>query len=80
VRKLPGLRSAAERTSLAALFELYRITTSSWRMNRSATESSKRKMAALARQVEAEQRSPWIEAETLGPWQEGAAVDCDRDD
>src|SRR4051794_9225203 len=45
-----------------------------WFMVSSATEASKRKMNAMARQVEAE-GSPWIRAETLTPWQEGTAVD-----
>jgi enoyl-CoA hydratase len=43
-----------------------------WFMVSSATESSKRKMAAMARQVEAE-GSPWIRPETMKPWQEGTA-------
>jgi enoyl-CoA hydratase len=50
-----------------------------WFMVSSATESSKHKMASLARQVEREQRSPWIAAETLGPWQEGTAADGEDD-
>jgi enoyl-CoA hydratase len=45
-----------------------------WFMVSSATETSKRKMAAMARQVEAE-GSPWARAETLAPWQEGTAAD-----
>ena len=40
----------------------------------SATESSKEKMAAISRQVEADARSPWITAESLKPWQDGTAV------
>jgi enoyl-CoA hydratase len=47
-----------------------------WFMVSSATESSKRKMAAMARQVQAE-GSPWITTETLGAWQEGTAADGD---
>jgi enoyl-CoA hydratase len=47
-----------------------------WFMVSSATESSKRKMAAMARQVQAE-GSPWIRPETLGPWQEGTAAGGD---
>ena len=48
-----------------------------WFMVASATESSKRKMAAMAKQVEAEGRSPWATAEGLQPWQEGTAGDDD---
>jgi enoyl-CoA hydratase len=44
-----------------------------WFMVSSATDSSKRKMAAMARQVEIEGRSPWASAEGLFPWQEGTA-------
>ena len=45
-----------------------------WFMVSSATESSKAKMAAMSRQVEADGRSPWITAESLQPWQDGTAV------
>lgn len=45
-----------------------------WFMVSSATDSSKRKMAAMARQVDAE-GSPWVRAETLASWQEGTAVE-----
>jgi enoyl-CoA hydratase/carnithine racemase len=44
-----------------------------WFMVSSATDSSKRKMAAMARQVEADGISPWVTAELLEPWQEGTA-------
>jgi enoyl-CoA hydratase len=46
-----------------------------WFMVASATESSKQKMAAMSRQVEVDGASPWVTAESLEPWQEGAAVD-----
>jgi enoyl-CoA hydratase len=46
-----------------------------WFMVSSATDASKRKMAAMARQVERE-GSPWIDSETLAPWQEGTAADA----
>jgi hypothetical protein len=36
----------------------------------SATDSSKRKLAAMAREVEAE-GSPWIDSDALARWQEG---------
>jgi enoyl-CoA hydratase len=49
-----------------------------WFMVSSATEASKEKMAAMARQVEVDQGSPWITAELLEPWQEGTAVGGDR--
>ncbi len=49
-----------------------------WFMVSSATEASKRKMAAMARQVELE-GSPWISSETLTPWQEGTAADAEAD-
>jgi enoyl-CoA hydratase len=49
-----------------------------WFMVSSATEASKRKMAAMARQVELE-GSPWISSETLAPWQEGTAADAEAD-
>jgi enoyl-CoA hydratase len=42
-----------------------------WFMVSSATESSKEKMAAMSRQVEAEGRSPWATAESLEAWQAG---------
>ena len=45
-----------------------------WFMVASATESSKRKMAAMAREVDAE-GSPWVDAEALARWQEGTASD-----
>ncbi len=45
-----------------------------WFMVSSATESSQEKMAAMARQVEADGASPWATAEGLGPWQEGRAA------
>jgi enoyl-CoA hydratase len=48
-----------------------------WFMVSSATESSKEKMAAMSRQVEADGSSPWIRPETLEPWQQGTAVDAD---
>jgi enoyl-CoA hydratase len=48
-----------------------------WFMVSSATDSSKEKMAAMARQVEADGGSPWITAELLEPWQEGTAVGGD---
>ena len=41
----------------------------------SATDSSQEKMAAMARQVEEEGRSPWASAEGLVPWQDGSAAD-----
>ena len=43
-----------------------------WFMVSSATESSKRKMAQMARQVDAE-GSPWINSEALARWQQGTA-------
>jgi enoyl-CoA hydratase len=46
-----------------------------WFMVASATESSQEKMAAMARQVEAEGASPWTTPEGLLPWQEGTAAD-----
>jgi enoyl-CoA hydratase len=48
-----------------------------WFMVSSATESSKEKMAAMSRQVEIDGASPWVTAESLGPWQEGSAVGDD---
>jgi enoyl-CoA hydratase len=45
-----------------------------WFMVASASESSKRKMAAMAREVDAE-GSPWVDAEALARWQEGTASD-----
>jgi enoyl-CoA hydratase len=45
-----------------------------WFMVSSATESSKEKMAAMAAQVEVDGRSPWATAESLEPWQDGAAT------
>ena len=41
----------------------------------SATESSQRLMAAMAKQVEADGESPWTSGETIAPWQEGTAVE-----
>jgi enoyl-CoA hydratase/carnithine racemase len=46
-----------------------------WFMVSSATESSKRKMAAMTQQVSAEGRSPWADEETIHAWQEGTAAD-----
>jgi enoyl-CoA hydratase len=46
-----------------------------WFMVSSAHESSKEKMAAMNRQVEADGASPWVTAESLEPWQEGTTVD-----
>jgi enoyl-CoA hydratase/carnithine racemase len=51
-----------------------------WFMVSSATESSKRKMAAMMRQVEAGEGSPWASAERLRRWQEGTAADGERSD
>jgi enoyl-CoA hydratase len=48
-----------------------------WFMVSSATESSKEKLAAMARQVEVDDGSPWITAELLEPWQEGTAIGGD---
>jgi enoyl-CoA hydratase len=48
-----------------------------WFMFASATESSKRKMAAMTKQVEADGGSPWATAEGLHPWQQGTAGDGD---
>jgi enoyl-CoA hydratase/carnithine racemase len=48
-----------------------------WFTVSSATESSKRKMAAMSRQVEVDAGSPWVTAELLEPWQEGTAVGSD---
>jgi enoyl-CoA hydratase len=48
-----------------------------WFMVSSATDSSKAKMAAMARQVEVDGGSPWTTAELLEPWQEGTAVGGD---
>jgi enoyl-CoA hydratase len=44
-----------------------------WFMFASATDSSKEKMATMARQVDADGASPWAKPETLRPWQEGTA-------
>jgi enoyl-CoA hydratase/carnithine racemase len=44
-----------------------------WFMVSSATESSQRKMAAMAAQVERDGVSPWASAEGLRPWQDGTA-------
>lgn len=44
-----------------------------WFMVASATEASKLKMEAMARQVEADDASPWITPEALQPWQDGTA-------
>jgi enoyl-CoA hydratase len=49
-----------------------------WFMVSSATEASKEKMAAMARQVSADGRSPWAADETLRAWQEGTAADSER--
>ena len=46
-----------------------------WFMVSSATESSQRLMAAMAKQVEADGESPWTSGETIAPWQEGTAVE-----
>ena len=51
-----------------------------WFMVSSATESSKEKMAAMSRQVEADGRSPWATAESLAPWQDGSAASGQRDE
>jgi enoyl-CoA hydratase/carnithine racemase len=51
-----------------------------WFMVASATDSSKEKMAAMSRQVEADGSSPWATAEGLEPWQKGTAVGGDRED
>jgi enoyl-CoA hydratase len=48
-----------------------------WFMVSSATESSKEKMAAMSKQVEVDGASPWATAESLEPWQDGAAVSGD---
>jgi enoyl-CoA hydratase/carnithine racemase len=45
-----------------------------WFMVSSATDSSKEKMAAMSRQVEADGASPWATAEALEPWQDGTAA------
>jgi enoyl-CoA hydratase/carnithine racemase len=44
-----------------------------WFMVASATDASKRKMAAMTRQVEVDGRSPWATSNGLLPWQEGTA-------
>src|SRR4051794_4466593 len=44
-----------------------------WFMVSSATESSQEKMAAMAKQVEADRESPWATADGLLPWQDGTA-------
>jgi enoyl-CoA hydratase/carnithine racemase len=46
-----------------------------WFMVSSATESSQEKMAAMAKQVEADGESPWATAEGLHPWQDGSATE-----
>jgi enoyl-CoA hydratase/carnithine racemase len=46
-----------------------------WFMVSSATDSSKRKMAAMSGQVDADGSSPWARAESLEPWQDGTAAD-----
>jgi enoyl-CoA hydratase len=51
-----------------------------WFMAASATEASKRAMAAMAEQVSKEQASPWATVETIRPWQEGTAADLVEDD
>lgn len=48
-----------------------------WFMVASATDSSKRKMAAMTAQVEADGGSPWATAEGIHPWQEGTAGEPD---
>lgn len=45
-----------------------------WFMVSSATDSSKEKMAAMSRQVEADGGSPWVTGESLQPWQDGTAA------
>jgi enoyl-CoA hydratase len=50
-----------------------------WFMVSSATASSKKKLAALSRQVEVDGESPWARAESLEPWQAGTAVGSDGD-
>ncbi len=44
-----------------------------WFMVASATDSSQKKMAAMAAEVETEGASPWATAEALRPWQDGMA-------
>src|SRR5262249_56993514 len=51
-----------------------------WFMVSSATESSQKKMAAMAGQVERDGLSPWASAEGLRPWQDGTAADSRSDD
>ncbi len=46
-----------------------------WFMVASATDSSQEKMAAMTRQVETEEASPWATAAGLAPWQEGSAME-----
>jgi len=46
-----------------------------WFMVSSATDSSQRKMAAMAEQVERDRSSPWATAEGRRPWQDGTAGD-----
>jgi enoyl-CoA hydratase len=46
-----------------------------WFMVSSATDSSREKMAAMLRQMEAEGSSPWATPERLLAWQEGTAVE-----
>jgi enoyl-CoA hydratase len=46
-----------------------------WFMVASATESSQEKMAAMAKQVETDGKSPWATAEDLLPWQNGTATE-----
>jgi enoyl-CoA hydratase len=48
-----------------------------WFMVSSSTESSKRKLAAMAREVEVE-GSPWVNAEAMARWQEGTAADGEQ--
>jgi enoyl-CoA hydratase len=45
-----------------------------WFMVASAGRSSREKMAAMTRQVEADGRSPWASADGILPWQEGTAA------
>jgi enoyl-CoA hydratase len=51
-----------------------------WFMVSSATESSQKAMAAMAKQVQSDGASPWARAESIRPWQEGLAVGEAEDD
>jgi enoyl-CoA hydratase len=51
-----------------------------WFMVSSAGRSSREKMAAMSRQVEAEGRSPWASADGLLPWQEGTAAGAEAEE